>query len=512
MGHPKRPKSTSTLRKSASSIFPPAKSTPAAPAIQRIDDLDEDQARRFLALPDKVKRSQFTIEELLALTASCERTLRACSSPTTTTTTSAVASPVDARHQRLPSNGRCSSVTSMLSSSASSMHHSIPSRGRSFDVDKDWPALDEATSTDESDSARNSCSVPRPVTAATVAVDTPATMVPDISSFYVRRRQGSVSSIYSALPPTPSSPNSPRAPTATIRRGFTRKQAMSLAPLPLPPPRLTPAVPPLPSPATLRTYEAKPSRTSDVSMPSPPPVPIESAAAPAPTNYYKDVSARQKLREYLSSPEKFDEALEFGFPTMPAKSTSHHERTPRAGSVSSSTDDPGLQTEDDSLGGHSSKYDDGNDTDDTSSMRSPRTPQLFVDPNFPGLVAPLSPHTSLDSGIALAPMPVPTTCADLLEGRQMTLRMTLTRPGLSTPSPPPQSKVPLAITIEEPASPKQALSDDDPLALAALPVCDDHTGAQGAFAVPPLASTSSRPSLNESAALRKVWKTLRAKR
>ena len=41
----------------------------------------------------------------------------------------------------------------------------------------------------------------------------------------------------------------------------------------------------------------------------------------AAATYYQDPEARMKLRKYLASPQKFDEAVAFGFPSLPARTS-----------------------------------------------------------------------------------------------------------------------------------------------------------------------------------------------
>ncbi|RYP38129.1 hypothetical protein DL767_002646 [Monosporascus sp. MG133] len=143
---------------------------------------------------------------------------------------------------------------------------------------------------------------------------------------------------------------------------------------------------------------------------------IDPAAA-----HYQDPEARLKLRVYLSSPQKFDEAIEFGFPSndvLPAEHDNDDQpsakRYPRR---MLSQDSEVLKTflSDD----RSSFY-----SEDISmpDPESPRTPHLLEHP-------PLRPlqRTSKDDGQSKTPegyahVPV--------ASREMTLRMTLTRPDL----------------------------------------------------------------------------------
>lgn len=144
---------------------------------------------------------------------------------------------------------------------------------------------------------------------------------------------------------------------------------------------------------------------------------IDPAAA-----HYQDPEARLKLRVYLASAQKFDEAIEFGFPSndaMPAGSSidmqgvRHHH--PRRGL----SDDSGrLKTflSDD----NSSTYSEDLSLPDSDSPKTPHTPEKHaVKPHhLPTDDSTNSPKGS--EGFAHAPA----------ASREMTLRMTLTRPDL----------------------------------------------------------------------------------
>ncbi|KAK3996131.1 hypothetical protein QBC44DRAFT_232502 [Cladorrhinum sp. PSN332] len=141
--------------------------------------------------------------------------------------------------------------------------------------------------------------------------------------------------------------------------------------------------------------------------------------------HYQDPEARLKLRVYLASPQKFDEAVEFGFPSAdvlsPTAPQGLVDDTPNMGSFLVDGDDDdnaSLNSDDSSLG----------DPD------SPKTPEAFENkpgglrpPQF-GAAAPADPNHARDvitnlpeeSGYPQAPA----------SSREMTLRMTLTRPDL----------------------------------------------------------------------------------
>ena len=135
--------------------------------------------------------------------------------------------------------------------------------------------------------------------------------------------------------------------------------------------------------------------------------------------HYQDPDARMKLRVYLGSPHKFDEAVEFGFPSIDKvqqggeaklreRSASQHEKRSKGFARLSTF------AEDDV----SSQY--TSDQASTQEPESPRTPEatertmtLGVSGDDQELVAP-------KTGYAQAPA----------ASREMTLRMTLTRPDL----------------------------------------------------------------------------------
>lgn len=125
-------------------------------------------------------------------------------------------------------------------------------------------------------------------------------------------------------------------------------------------------------------------------------------------SHYQDPEARMKLRVYLASPHKFDEAIEFGFPSYEGGETTHIRSFSRQGSsdrmhnlnsddVESLISDPASPTD----------------------MASPRTPMSMDHPSVEH--SPHIPHEGTwPANYAQAPA----------SSREMTLRMTLTRPDL----------------------------------------------------------------------------------
>lgn len=199
--------------------------------------------------------------------------------------------------------------------------------------------------------------------------------------------------------------------------------------------------------------------------------------------YYQDPEARMKLRLYLASPQKFDEAIEFGFPATsgPTNVTSMDTARPTTDSRKISHD---VQTflKDDKVSFLEDNDEEGEpDTDDESmgELDSPITPS---DPAIPFRYNttrfPSSNFSSLDSaGLpSMHPMHGRSKTQDLYAqamtgNREMTLRMTLTRPDL-------RADEDLLYGWQGHRGGK-----DDPLALEELHLSDDMTGTRGAFAV-----------------------------
>ena len=162
------------------------------------------------------------------------------------------------------------------------------------------------------------------------------------------------------------------------------------------------------------------------------------------TRYYQDPEARLKLRVYLASPSKFDEALEFGFPSLESTEQLPQPK-PSAGPRSRSTEpEPEPETFYDSENpSFLDSFDsDSDDAESLPEMDTPNTPSdaMFfrnthrlptsmppssdIDRPFPKnsartVVKPIEPRQHIHQ-----PYVVP-GC-----NREMTLRMTLTRPDL----------------------------------------------------------------------------------
>ncbi|KAL8949008.1 MAG: hypothetical protein Q9222_004848 [Ikaeria aurantiellina] len=180
--------------------------------------------------------------------------------------------------------------------------------------------------------------------------------------------------------------------------------------------------------------------------------------------HYQDPEARLKLRVYLASPSKFDEALEFGFPSLesaenlplPSRpSLSRHPHTEPALQTFYDSDNPSF------LDSFDSESDDAESLPETDIPNTPSDAMFFRNPHR----LPASKPTSSDHerpfskagvkypGKSLEPAhPQHHPYAVAGCNREMTLRMTLTRPDLRASE-----------------DLLYASSDNDPLALEQLP-------------------------------------------
>ena len=195
--------------------------------------------------------------------------------------------------------------------------------------------------------------------------------------------------------------------------------------------------------------------------------------------YYRNPEARSKLRQYLASPQKFDEALNYGFPSSPQ---TDEEREPSPLPLQSSNNDAKAFLRHDSI-----SFVDRYAEDDIASLYetseedtdSPATP---ADPDWSWRTSKYN-RLSIFGGLNSESVPsldlkfqpeVPSPqllSPQSLVNREMTLRMTLTRPDLRA-------------NDEAIYGWHKSIPEDDPLALEELPpAVDDHSGAQGAFAM-----------------------------
>jgi hypothetical protein len=194
--------------------------------------------------------------------------------------------------------------------------------------------------------------------------------------------------------------------------------------------------------------------------------------------HYRDPEARKKLRMYLASPQKFDEAVEFGFPSYPGQEPMPHryQLPPITTDARNFSRDMHTFLRDETMSFLQDKDDDGEDDnngldsdgDSMADLESPVTPsstgQSF---RFHTRQQP-SKNSSLDSNGVPLIHPIGGRF-----NREMTLRMTLTRPDLR------------ADEDQLYGWQAQKGTKDDPFALEDLQLSDDMTGAKGPFYIKP---------------------------
>lgn len=178
------------------------------------------------------------------------------------------------------------------------------------------------------------------------------------------------------------------------------------------------------------------SRTLSVMGPSKQ-IPTESTPVIDPTAaHYQDPEARHKLRAYLASPTKFDEALQFGFPSTDASQAPLNEGRRRQSRIRPGDSTENMRSFLDFDGDE--ELSDRDDTSSVSDLDSPKTPQIGGLTPPPGHHRPMrnsTDPTSYDSGIRrTSALSKPGTSdshnPNPTSSREMTLRMTLTRPDL----------------------------------------------------------------------------------
>ncbi|MCJ1447674.1 MAG: hypothetical protein MMC23_008185 [Stictis urceolatum] len=194
------------------------------------------------------------------------------------------------------------------------------------------------------------------------------------------------------------------------------------------------------------SHGQRPANTPPPAMPNRSPLPQTGNAA----EHYLDPEARLKLRLYLATPSKFDEALEFGFPPVqssahPRTSTSSriqpslvsHSRSRKSSSTALRHQPSTFPDDCPPQGGPSDVYE--RETMTTLSSASRPSSSYYGDSDDAG---PPTPQASSPTSLAPRFVGCPQGWVDAeteLErdpysiashGREMTLRMTLTRPDL----------------------------------------------------------------------------------
>ncbi|KAK4250425.1 hypothetical protein C7999DRAFT_11803 [Corynascus novoguineensis] len=156
--------------------------------------------------------------------------------------------------------------------------------------------------------------------------------------------------------------------------------------------------------------------------------------------HYQDPEARLKLRVYLASPQKFDEAVEFGFPSADALSAAPAVSSDGAGNSGQSKQ----SRADASLDMHTFLVDQDEDDDNIDNLSLYSDHASVADPDSPKTPEPFEHRTTVSRHARFASASV-LTGRDFgrktpeggafyaqapAASREMTLRMTLTRPDL----------------------------------------------------------------------------------
>ncbi|KAI2709443.1 hypothetical protein CBS147326_9358 [Penicillium roqueforti] len=210
---------------------------------------------------------------------------------------------------------------------------------------------------------------------------------------------------------------------------------------------------------------------SDRSPESPP---SSSSSIDPCAQYYQDPDARLKLRVYLASPQKFDEAIEFGFPSLDQNNKENV--SPEPITPKSISPRPTLVNSD---FGTFFEDDDGTMVGSPGSVEKEPIPSPVLkqwDASRPSESSVLLQRrqSSWLPGTKAVPQRLP-------GNREMTLKMTLTRPDLRTYSPSP---------------PTSSTGKEDPLRLAELPPADRSQSIWDS-------------DLDEQGMVKKMWRKLR---
>lgn len=179
---------------------------------------------------------------------------------------------------------------------------------------------------------------------------------------------------------------------------------------------------------------AKPVSPATVTFPPKPLTPTHASQTPrhiieTSARHYQDPEARLKLRVYLASPQKFDEALEFGFPSL-LQAKEIHIAPGRPALVKHLPPPPPTWFREDQKPCAIAVDDVDLGSDTASPPGTPRTPRTPCTPAFrdPHALSLRKTSTDVDPP---PPKPPAKPYAHVLSGtREMTLRMTLTRPDL----------------------------------------------------------------------------------
>lgn len=389
--------------------------------------VSEDQAAWFLSLPDKVKRQHFSKEEQTLLTYRCETAL-------------------DKMAPKAEQESAQDFCRRRLTRRFEQEHTNKPRRRTSApaSVCVDDKFLAEVAQADAQKAIEDGND------------DGEDNEEDKMRTLSLYSRRHSVATVRNSAPAVPIIPP---AQIRSFRRSF------ALKPLPLPAPILAP----VPSPGFFK--EQKPARLSrrttqhSISLP---------LASPTEAKHYQDPEVRQALRSH-TSPKLFDEALEYGFPAPPTVQPVPKDASRKGKAKKKQSPQAHVLEADRSSSLTSSS------TANSLDKTCPSTPPESADFTEPA-VANMDTSSEANSGpqtshlLHRRAMTADHYRTPSFANREMTLRMTLTRPILrdaeEEPAPAPRTPLPLP-----------AIDQSDPLALESITVCDDPTGAQGAFAV-----------------------------
>jgi hypothetical protein len=216
------------------------------------------------------------------------------------------------------------------------------------------------------------------------------------------------------------------------------------------------------------------------------------SAADKEAAYYQDPEARLKLRVYLASPQKFDEAIEFGFPATEGQNTDNTTSRPKAVRKKSVQENTRSFLDDNTSLFHD--LDDASTIPETEMPLTPQTPREFEPASRTSYRMPSSSKpNSTDSHYNVRHRIHGDSYLHAFAGsREMTLRMTLTRPDLRAD--------------ETELYGFQRNSKDDPLALEELPpMSEDPGGALGPFGGP-----DGWGLPREDGIVKKLWKKVKS--
>ncbi|EER28701.1 hypothetical protein CPC735_039650 [Coccidioides posadasii C735 delta SOWgp] len=257
-------------------------------------------------------------------------------------------------------------------------------------------------------------------------------------------------------PSTPMQPHGGRKPSFKRTCSFSSSQkCRSPVSGMLPKPSQSHNVPPFSPPVIPPKKHHRPLSRSE-----PPPRHVSQTSVTSidhPAQYYQDPEARLKLRVYLASPQKFDEAIEFGFPSLELKEGFNSRLSiDREWAL---CDDRRTFFDNDSksfLGETLNETNNAslNDQDHNSPPNTSSIASTIVNAS----------HESRSSKQSTRPRLVSIThnnAQNMIGNREMTLKMTLTRADLRTTDP---------STMTSPS----ASENDDPLRLADLPAPDEQ--------------------------------------